>query len=56
VDILAGVYIGSLITAMCGIIAAAYWYVDNTEGWDHSPSDEEIGQRIIEDFILPNDR
>jgi len=54
-DILAGFYIG-LITMLCLVLAAAgTWYINTNEGWDHKPSQEEVGQKIIEDYILPED-
>lgn len=51
-DVLFGMLFGSIITALVMGVSIAYWYIDTTEGWDHKPTHDEIGQRIIEAYIL----
>lgn len=51
-----GFLLGVLCTVCVGAIAYGLWKVDKVPAWDHSPTDEEIGQRILEDFILPKEQ
>jgi hypothetical protein len=53
-DMLAGFYLGCLFTLLLVAWSAAYRYVDRTEGWDHKPTHDEIGQKILESYILPD--
>lgn len=52
-DTLAGFYLGVICTICLLFVAAGLWYIETTTGWDHKPTHEEVGQRIIEDYILP---
>lgn len=46
-----------VVFIVIGMIASAagLWYINTTSAWDHAPTDEELGQRIMEDFILPRE-
>ena len=54
-DMLFGVFLGSVVTALIIAFSIVYWYIDTTEGWDHKPTHDEIGQRIIESYIMSED-
>lgn len=54
-DALAGFYLGVISVTALAFIVAGLWYIETVDGWDHRPTDAEVGQKIIEDYILPED-
>lgn len=54
-DALAGFYLGVISVIALAFIAAGIWYIETIDGWDHKPSDAEVGQKIMEDYILPEE-